>query len=146
MRQQREYFMACIKHQQGMFQVSIDDAISKFICRGFENCGHSRIYVRWGEASADLTSMVNQVTREGIYWFKIAPYVHCSVDHCIALETCYRGCKYENERKGRTLAIMLLALLSMLVRPSPFYSSKGRLLHGDMLSKAWHGLSCMGSF
>lgn len=67
MRQQREYFMACIKHQQGMFQVSIDDAISKFICRGFENCGHSRIYVRWGEASADLTSMVNQVTREGIY-------------------------------------------------------------------------------
>lgn len=31
MRQQREYFMACMQHQQAMFQVSIDVANSKFI-------------------------------------------------------------------------------------------------------------------
>jgi hypothetical protein len=30
--------------------------------------------------------MVNQVTREALYWFRLVPYVQCSADRCIALE------------------------------------------------------------
>jgi hypothetical protein len=46
--------------------------------------------------------MVNQVTREGLYLFRLVSYVQCSVDRLLLREMCYKGCKCENEMKGRT--------------------------------------------
>lgn len=43
-------------------------------------------FVFGGAGQRRLLRRVNQVTREGLYWFRLAPYVHCSADHCIALE------------------------------------------------------------
>jgi hypothetical protein len=46
--------------------------------------------------------MVNQVTREGLYLFRLVSYVQCSADHLLLREMCYKGCTCENEMKGRT--------------------------------------------
>jgi hypothetical protein len=37
------------------------------------------------EASADSLRVVNQVTREGLYWFRLAPYIQYSVARCIGV-------------------------------------------------------------
>jgi hypothetical protein len=68
----------------------------------FRKSGPSRIYVWWEKARVDTLRMVNQVTREGLYLFRLVSYVQCSVDRLLLREMCYKGCKCENEMKGRT--------------------------------------------
>lgn len=87
---------------------------------------------------------MKQVTH-GLYWFRFASEVQCSVDRCIALGNMLQCMQVWEWEDGENSSRMLLALLTCLCSVTPFYSPRVGLIQSVGWSEAKRDLLSTGA-